>query len=86
MPRISQFFGVIIAIYYRDHAPPHFHAIYQENEALISIETLEVVRGSLPRRAMGLVLEWAFAHRDELRLNWEKAQSGAPVEPIEPLE
>jgi hypothetical protein len=80
------FFGIIIAMYHNDHAPPHFHAIYQEFEAQISIESLEILRGSLPRRVFALVLEWAVLHRDLLRLNWEKARMGLPLDPIEPLE
>lgn len=59
MPRLSAFFGIVIAMYHNDHAPPHFHAIYQSHEALVSIESLEILRGSLPRRAFALVLEWA---------------------------
>jgi hypothetical protein len=50
-------------MFWGDHAPPHFHALYAEYEVLIDIHTLEVVRGSMPRRALALVLEWAFAHR-----------------------
>lgn len=57
MPQISQFFGIVIFMYYSDHAPPHFHAEYGEDEAVYSIETLERIRGGLPRRAHGLVLE-----------------------------
>jgi hypothetical protein len=86
MPRISTFFGIIIAMYYNDHAPPHFHAVYHGEEAQISIESLEILRGSLPRRALALVLEWAMFHRNELRQDWEKARLGVPLDPIEPLE
>lgn len=86
MPRICSFFGIIIAMYHNDHSPPHFHAVYQGHEALISIESLEVERGSLPRRALALVLEWAFLHREELRRDWEKARQGLPLDPIQPLE
>jgi Domain of unknown function (DUF4160)/Protein of unknown function (DUF2442) len=66
VPRISAFYGIAIYMYYRDHAPPHFHAIYGEYEATVSIETAEVLEGQLPRRARTLVSEWAAAHRDEL--------------------
>ncbi|MES1243700.1 MAG: DUF4160 domain-containing protein [Acidobacteriota bacterium] len=86
MPRLSTFFGIIIAMYHNDHAPPHFHAVYQGFEAQISIETLEILRGSLPRRVFALVVEWAVLRRDRLRLNWEKARMGLPLDPIEPLE
>ena len=57
MPELSRFFGIIIRMHYNDHDPPHFHAVYVENEALINIDTLAVVRGELPRRALALVLE-----------------------------
>ncbi|MCT8342979.1 MULTISPECIES: DUF4160 domain-containing protein [Photorhabdus] len=53
MPTISEFFGILIRMYYDDHNPPHFHAYYGEHEAIISIETLEVMEGSLPKRAKG---------------------------------
>jgi len=86
VPRISEFFGIVIAMYYNDHAPAHFHATYGEHEALIEIDSLETYRGSLPRRAHSLVLEWAAVHREELRRNWERAREGEPLEPIEPLE
>ena len=86
MPRISEFFGIIIAMYYNDHAPPHFHAVYGEHQAEIAIHTLEVIEGSLPRRVLALVLEWAVAHREELRTNWNAARSGEPLSRIPPLE
>ncbi len=86
MPRISQFYGIAIYMYYRDHAPPHFHAIYAEHEAEIDIQTATVVEGRLPRRARALVEEWAVAHRDELRRNWEFARAGQPLNPVPPLE
>jgi hypothetical protein len=66
MPTISAFYGVLIQMFWADHGPPHFHALYAEFEALIDIRTLEVMRGRLPRRALVLVLEWAAQHRDEL--------------------
>ena len=55
MPRVSQFFGITIAMYFNDHAPPHFHAYYGEYEALVVIETLDIYEGSLPGRALALV-------------------------------
>jgi len=77
---------VSLSIYFRDHAPPHFHARYAEHEASITIDTLRVHEGSLPPRVLGLVLEWASLHRDELVANWDRAVVGEPVEPIAPLE
>jgi hypothetical protein len=86
MPEISRFFGIIIRIFFSDHDPPHFHAVYGEHEALIEIETLAVYRGDLPRRALALVLEWAALHRPELRRDWDLARTGRSPEPIAPLE
>jgi hypothetical protein len=86
MPRISEFFGVVIYMYYNDHRPPHFHAEYAESEALFTIDTLEILEGELPRRPRAFVVEWASLHREELRVNWERARQGTPPLPIEPLE
>jgi hypothetical protein len=73
-------------MYFSDHEPAHFHAQYGEFEALFEIETLAILRGELPRRALALVLEWAALHRQELRTDWELARSGTPLQPIAPLD
>jgi hypothetical protein len=86
MPSISEFFGIKILIYYNDHIPPHFHAVYAEDEALFLIGTLEVYEGHLPRRAHALVLEWAAMHREELLSDWDRARQGLPLGWIKPLE
>lgn len=86
MPQISRFFGIVILMYFNDHAPPHFHAAYGEYEAVYAIETLEILRGRLPRRAHGMVVEWATLHRDELRGNWRRASQMQPLASIEPLD
>lgn len=86
MPQISQFFGIVIYMYYSDHAPPHFHAEYGGNEAVYTIDTLELIRGSLPRRAHGLVVEWASLHREDLRANWIRARAGERLAVIMPLD
>ena len=62
MPTISAFYGILIQIFWREHGPPHFHELYAEHEALIDIHTLEVLQGSLPRRALNLVPEWTSEH------------------------
>lgn len=85
MPRISAFYGIVITMYYRDHDPPHFHAIYGEHEAQIVIASREVLSGDLPPRALRLVQEWGSLHRDELEANWAKARAHEPLATIEPL-
>lgn len=86
MPEISRFFGIIIAMFYNDHTPPHFHARYGEQRAIVAIDTLTVLSGHLSPRVQGLVTEWAALHRDELRENWRLAQQHAPLRAIAPLE
>lgn len=86
MPSISRFFGIVIMMYYDDHVPPHFHVKYGEHRAQINIETLEIIEGELPRRALSLSIEWAVLHRNELRQNWQKAREGLPLQDIAPLE
>ncbi len=86
MPTISAFYGILIQMYWADHPPPHFHALYAENEALVDIRTLEVLRGSLPRRALVLVLEWAALHRQELLENWNLCENRQGPRKIRPLE
>ena len=86
MPRISAFFGIAIYMYYSDHLPPHFHAEYGEFEAVYAIDTLDTLRGRLPRRAHTMVVEWTLAHRAELKANWARAREHLPLEKIEPLD
>jgi Domain of unknown function (DUF4160) len=86
MPEVARFFGIVIRMYFNDHNPAHFHAEYGEFEALIEIETLCIMRGDLPRRAIALVLEWAALHRQELRADWERARGGKQLNSIAPLD
>jgi len=83
---VSEFYGIAIAMYQTDRAPAHFHARYEQHEALIAIDTLELVDGWLPRRAFALVLEWAAQHRAEIRANWDRARQGLSPERVVPLE
>jgi hypothetical protein len=85
MPVISRFFGVAIYIYWRDHAPPHFHARYQDDEVAIEIET-GAITGRMSRRALGLIEEWRTMHKEELLEDWRRAINKEPLNPIEPLE
>jgi hypothetical protein len=85
MPTISRFYGILIQMYFGDHPPPHFHALYAEFEAVIDIRTFEVLRGELPLRAVALVLEWAQQHRNELMRDWELCVQNQMPERIRPL-
>jgi hypothetical protein len=85
VPRISAFYGIVITMYYRDHEPPHFHAVYGEHQAQIVIATLEPLFGELPSRALRLVREWAELHRAELEANWAKARARESLDTIPPL-
>ncbi len=85
MPEISRFFGMVIAMYWDEHNPPHFHAFYGDDEVLIDIRSLSVFSGRLPPRALGLVIEWATLHREELLDDWTRAQGQEPLLKIPPL-
>ncbi|MBP0048879.1 DUF4160 domain-containing protein [Marinobacterium sp. AK62] len=86
MPTISVFFGIFIRMYYDDHNPPHFHAYYGDFQAIIAIETLEILDGTLPKRARAMVVEWALEHRHELLEDWKLAEQHQPLKGIAPLE
>ncbi len=85
VPEISRFFGIIIAMFYNDHSPAHFHARYGSERAIIAIESLTVLEGKLSPRVLGLVMEWAAIHQGELLEDWNLARALAPLKPIEPL-
>jgi hypothetical protein len=85
MPVISRFFGIVVFMFWRDHAPPHFHAKYGDEEAVIEIET-GAVTGALSKRALALVQEWRELHRKELLENWRLAEQRHSLKRIEPLE
>jgi Domain of unknown function (DUF4160) len=85
VPTISRFYGIVIRMYFSDHAPPHFHAVYAGEEAVVSIETGEVIRGEIPERALRLVQEWSSIHKDELTANWERVQRPDLPLPVPPL-
>ena len=85
MPELARFFGIVVYMNWRDHNPPHIHALYGEHEALVSLDGA-VLAGKLPRRALSMVLEWLAMHRTELVDNWTRAQQRKPPQPIEPLD
>ena len=86
MPTISEFNGIIITMNFADHPPPHFHAQYGEHEAVVGINPIVVIRGSLPARVQSMVFDWASSRQLELRENWQRASSLRPVAPIDPLD
>jgi len=88
VPELSRFFGIIIRMYAEVNAPhhePHFHAYYQDEVATFSLEPIELITGSLPRRQRRLVEAWAELHQAELVADWRRLQSGERPVPIEPL-
>lgn len=85
MPELSRFLGIVIAMFYRDHPPPHFHAMYGEFEATFDIASGHVT-GEFPRRASQHVQEWRALHQAELLECWTAARSFKPLRKIEPLE
>jgi hypothetical protein len=86
MPTISTFYGIIIRMYYEDHAPPHFHVRYAQHEAIIDIQGGSILRGSLPRGAQALTLMWAALHRDELLENWDLCATRQRPKRIAPMD
>jgi hypothetical protein len=86
MVKVSEFYGIDIHFWYNDHPPPHFHANYAGHGIKVSIDSLEVISGSAPRRVIGMVLEWAGLHQQEPRQSWELARHKEQLMRIEPLE
>ncbi len=85
MPEICRFYGIIIAMFFDDHNPPHFHAQYGKEKVAVEINSLRVLEGRISPRALGLVMEWASQHQSELVRNWELAKNNQPPEKIAPL-
>ena len=86
MPEVCRFYGIVISIYYNDHGPPHFHARYGSDQAMIAMDNLTVLQGRLPPRAHGLVIEWAASRNPELRAAWATARRMDPMGSIAPLD
>lgn len=85
MPKISEFYGIVIYMYYLDHNPPHFHAVYGDYNALIDIENVELITGFLPKKKLNLVLAWCEIHKVDLLLNWEYSKNQEKLFVIDPL-
>ena len=84
MPRISIFFGIVIYMYYDEHVPPHFHAMYEGLEAMFDFNG-NIMKGIMAPRAQKLINEWARLHKEELEENWERSERNMPLNWIEPL-
>ena len=82
MPEIARFYGIVIKLFFGDHPPPHFHAVYGEHVGLFNIDTLEMIEGDLPNRAKKLVIEWANQHKHELKRIWD-TQEFRKLPPLE---
>jgi hypothetical protein len=85
MPEICRFLGIVITMYFNDHAPPHFHVRYEDSRAIVRIDPLELREGKLPPRVLGLVIEWAELHQTELLENWTSLTTTGTFKRIEPL-
>ena len=85
MPLISEFFGISIYMYYEEHNPPHFHAVYNEYKALIDIQNGCVFKGNLPTKQVKLVLAWCEIHKNELMGNWAISKESGELIVIDPL-
>ena len=81
MPEICRFYGIIIKIFFGDHPPPHFHAVYGDYNGLFNIETLELIEGDLPKRAIKMIVEWAAIYKNELMEMW-KSQEFNKIPPL----
>jgi hypothetical protein len=86
MPEISRFMGIVIKMFYNEHAPPHFHVEYGEYKASIRINDYALLEGKLPPKILGLVIEWSVLYQKELLQDWEIARKMQPLLPIKPLE
>ena len=85
MPTISMFYGIIVRMFNNgEHNPPHFHATYQDENAVFNMDG-ELVKGSMPNKQQKLIAAWAAIHRDELLANWELAMNEQPLYKIDPL-
>ena len=85
MPELSRWGGIVISMYWKDHARPHFHARYSGDNVVYSLYYMDFMEGGLPRTQENQVREWAVIHQTELLDNWERAESGQPLHKIEPF-
>lgn len=86
MPILSKFYGIVIRMFFEDHAPPHFHAEYNEFELLVGISPIKILQGKAPKRVESMVLEWAALHQEELVMAWDQCSKPEHPNKIDPLE
>jgi len=86
MPTVSQFYGISIRMFYNDHVPPHFHAVYAEHELIVGINPIAILEGSAPSRVRSMALEWAALHQQELQDDWDRCRRAEAPIPIAPLD
>ena len=86
MPEISRFFGIVIQMYFAEHGPPHFHAVYAGKRARVIIHPVGLLSGDLPPRVLAMIVEWARIHQVELLEDWERLRSKLSALAIAPLE
>jgi len=86
MPKVCEFHGILIYMYRDEHNPPHFHALYGDDEISVRIDTVEIIAGRLPRRAERNVLRWAAARQSELSEDWRLSHTDEPLRRIDPLD
>jgi Domain of unknown function (DUF4160) len=86
MPEISRFFGILIKMYFYDHAPPHFHAEYQNFKAVFNIKTGRMIEGNFPHKQSAFVMAWSLLHQKELMANWKSLIEGKDAKKIDPLQ
>ena len=86
MPRISEFFGIVIWMYFNEHEPPHFHAKYSGNEYVVAISPISFLHGRPSPRIRSMLLEWTGIHQTELLANWDRMREELDPIPVAPLE
>jgi hypothetical protein len=85
LPEISRFFGIVVRMFFNDHAPPHIHAEYQGEKVLLDFRG-NIIRGGLASKtATRLIREWIDLRGDELQEDWDLARAGRDLRPVEPL-
>jgi len=85
MPEVSRFFGIVIKMFFSDHAPPHFHAYYQNYSATFSIKTGKKLKGSFPKTQETFITAWALLRKEALLKNWNSVTDGMNPNKIDPL-